>query len=129
MDAPRPHDPQPPEPAPDRPHPTAAAVLVEVASSRLGPTRTVTTYTYSCEPTPPTHALEYDPEPRVIRLTGPDGQASAFRDDPVRFLVVERDPEMGRPMLQDGMGRPNSSSSAARSASGDKSPHRSAHAR
>jgi hypothetical protein len=79
------------------------ATRVRMVSLRRGAGLT-TTYTYSCpEPANPDR-LEHDPEKRALRLTRPDGTTIAFRDKPVRFLVVEPDPKSGklRPALSMG---------------------------
>jgi hypothetical protein len=56
----------------------------------------ITTYTYSASvPSPPTYHFEHDRENGIFRIRWPDGRVEAFRDKPVRHLVVEPDPETG----------------------------------
>jgi hypothetical protein len=56
---------------------------------------TTYTYTYTAQGPPPAFAFVHDKEKRVFCLTGADGKAEVFRDNPVRYLVVEPDPETG----------------------------------
>ena len=37
-------------------------------------------------------------EKHVFRVAEPDGKTAVFRDEPVRFLVVARDPQTGEMM-------------------------------
>jgi hypothetical protein len=56
----------------------------------------MTVITYPC-PTPASRdRVEHDAKTRPLRLTRPDGTAIAFRDQPMRFLVVEPDPRSGK---------------------------------
>jgi len=55
----------------------------------------ITTYTYSVQQQPPTFTFEHDQQKRVFRLTVPEGKTECFRDNPTRYLVVERDAENG----------------------------------
>jgi hypothetical protein len=55
-----------------------------------------TVFTYPCPERAIPDRVEHDPERRALRLTRPDGTAIAFRDQPVRFLVVEPDPQSGK---------------------------------
>jgi hypothetical protein len=70
--------------------------------------RTVTTYTYysyALDPDrPPPPRFEHDPAARVFRLTAADGTVETFRDNPIRYLCVEPDPETGemRPVMERG---------------------------
>lgn len=93
------------------------------------PSSCVTTVTYSCddagrptgvgvsEPASPVREPEPRPQPAaapfqwehdrdqgLFRITGPQGRVEAFRDKPVRHLVVEPDPQTGawRPILTRG---------------------------
>jgi hypothetical protein len=42
--------------------------------------------------------VEHDREKRLFRIKGPDGRTRAFCDEPVRFVVVGRDPRTGETM-------------------------------
>jgi hypothetical protein len=53
-------------------------------------------YTYSCPAPANPDRVEHDPEKRCLRLTRPDGTTTSFRDQPVRFLVVEPDSNSGK---------------------------------
>ncbi len=81
-------NPQPPEDA----SPADDVGGPEFTSCRAvaGGTRTI--YTYHLKVEPPRYQVEHDRERRVFRVTGPDGTSAAFRDQPVRFLVVQPDP-------------------------------------
>src|SRR5262245_23994754 len=52
-------------------------------------------------------AWEHDREKGIVRITWPDGEVEVFRDKPVRYLVVEPDPETGepKPVVQRGVPR------------------------
>jgi hypothetical protein len=54
-----------------------------------------TTYTYSYDPGPALYEFEHLDEKGLFAVTGPDGETQYFRDRPVRYLVVEPDPETG----------------------------------
>jgi hypothetical protein len=56
----------------------------------------VTVITYSCPAPGKPDRIEHDPKKRTLRLTRQDGTAIAFRDQPMRFLVVEPDPRSGK---------------------------------
>jgi hypothetical protein len=56
----------------------------------------MTVFTYSCPAPAKPDRIEHDPKKRTLRLTRPDGTAIAFRDQPLRFLVVEPDPKSGK---------------------------------
>jgi len=47
---------------------------------------------------------DQDREKRLFRILGPDAKTRVFRDEPVRFLVVARNPQTGEttPMLRYG---------------------------
>ena len=57
----------------------------------------ITTMTYSCEfePRARSFTFEHDQQKRLFTLTGPDGKTGHFRDTPVKYLMVEPDPETG----------------------------------
>jgi hypothetical protein len=55
-----------------------------------------TVFTYSWPAPVSPDRVEHDPEKRALRLTRPDGTTIAFRDQPIRFLVVEPDPQSGK---------------------------------
>jgi hypothetical protein len=63
----------------------------------------IATYTYEIEAAPPCR-FEHDPAARVFRLTTADGTVELFRDNPIRYLCVEPDPQTGamRPMTRRG---------------------------
>src|SRR5438874_13815956 len=64
--------------------------LLEVIEDQGG-----TRYIYECPDPPPRVRVDHDEEKRLFRVTGPDGETAVFRDQPVRFLVVEPDPQTG----------------------------------
>ena len=70
---------------------------------------TLATYTFSCDPGPPEPEwlVEHDVEQRVFRLTAPGGKTEVFRDQALRYLVVEPDDETGElmPVIRDGQPR------------------------
>jgi hypothetical protein len=53
----------------------------------------------------PPPRMEHDREKRLYRITDHDGKTELFRDEPVRFLVVEPDRETGdlRPVTYGGL--------------------------
>src|SRR6516164_2083487 len=53
-------------------------------------------YTYSCPAPVSPDRVEHDPEKRSLRLTRPNGTTIVFRDQLIRFLVVEPDPQSGK---------------------------------
>jgi hypothetical protein len=55
----------------------------------------MTVFTYSCPQRAIPIQVEHDPKRRALRPFRPDGTTIAFRDQPVRFLVVEPDPNSG----------------------------------
>ena len=57
----------------------------------------VVTFTYNYEiPEHPRHfSFAHDPTRGLFTLTSPDGTTELFRDNAVRYLVVERDPQTG----------------------------------
>ena len=63
-----------------------------------------THYVYEFPQRPPRVQVEHDREMRVFRIAQSDGTTSAFRDEPVRFLVAVRNPQTGEvsPMLRYG---------------------------
>ena len=64
----------------------------------------ITTFTYQAEPRPPRFQFSHDEQKRLFVLTMPDGRVEHFRDNPVRYLVVEREKKTGRivPVAFDG---------------------------
>jgi len=80
--------------------------MVEVSETVGSDGRGTTTYTYSFEVDPwgQSFSFEHDKEKRVFRLTDAEGKVEYFRDNPVRYLVVEPDSERGemRPARQRG---------------------------
>src|SRR5438105_3136018 len=48
--------------------------------------------------------FEPDPEKGIFRIRWPDGETDGFRKQPVRYLVVEPDPETGemKPIVKRG---------------------------
>jgi hypothetical protein len=68
----------------------------------------VTTYMDPADPAsspaPPPFRFEHDPKAAVFRLTTAEGTVEVWRDNPVRFLCVEPDPETGamRPVVKRG---------------------------
>ena len=65
---------------------------------------TVSAYFY--EPTPDQFTFEHDKQKRLFLLTGKDGKVERFRDNPVRQLVVEPDPETGEMRPVTVLGKP-----------------------
>jgi hypothetical protein len=65
----------------------------------------VTTITYSVEPSPRAFNFAHDSAKGVYVLTKPDGTTERFRDKPARYLVVEPDPGTGehRPATKRGL--------------------------
>jgi hypothetical protein len=63
-----------------------------------------TWHRYLVEPVTPAFEFEHDKRNRLFILTWPDGRTESFRDNPVRHLVVEPDPETGemRPVIKRG---------------------------
>ena len=61
-------------------------------------------YVYAFPGRPCRVRVEHDRDKRLFRIVGPDGKTSVFRDEPVRFVVVVRDPRTGdtMPMLRYG---------------------------
>jgi hypothetical protein len=53
------------------------------------------TFTYEVPQRPPPARVEHDPERRVFVVEEPGGKVAQFRDESVRFLVVETDAETG----------------------------------
>jgi hypothetical protein len=115
MDAPRPPDPDEPRPRPDEHDSPALAAARQLSDEQLVQIlrergisaytyQRITTYTYDAAP--PTHRIEHDPQQRLFRITDPDGNTSAFRAEPVRFLIVEADPQTGQPTPALKHGRP-----------------------
>jgi len=92
-------DPPPPEPAPgDRPDNTNHPFGVTTYSYDRGSNLTTVTYQYGPipdSPGPPAFQWEHLHEKRLFALTGPDGKTEHWRDNPTRYLVVERDPTAG----------------------------------
>jgi len=80
--------------------------MVEVSETVGSDGRGMTTFTYSFEGDPWAHSFtfEHDKEQRAFRLTDAEGKVEYFRDNPARYLVVERDLETGemRPATQHG---------------------------
>jgi hypothetical protein len=54
-----------------------------------------TWYRYLVEPDTPAFVFEHDKRNRLVILTWPDGRTERFRDNPVRHLLVEPDPQTG----------------------------------
>jgi hypothetical protein len=54
-----------------------------------------TWYRYLVEPDTPAFVFEHDKRNRLFILTWPDGRTERFRDNPVRHLLVEPDPQTG----------------------------------
>jgi hypothetical protein len=52
-------------------------------------------YRYLVEPDTPAFLFEHDKRNRLFILTWPDGRTERFRDNPIRHLVVEPDPQTG----------------------------------
>ena len=52
----------------------------------------------------PPFRFEHDPAAPAFRITAADGTVEVFRDNPVRYLRVEPDPETGamRPVMRRG---------------------------
>jgi hypothetical protein len=63
-----------------------------------------TWYEYSAEPQNASFTFEHDTQKRLFVLTWPDGKTERFRDNPVRHLMVEPDPQTGemRPVIRRG---------------------------
>jgi hypothetical protein len=61
-------------------------------------------YVYSVAERPCRVKVEHDRDKRLFRILGPDGKTRVFRDEPLRFLVVARNPQTGEttPMLRYG---------------------------
>jgi hypothetical protein len=61
-----------------------------------------TWYRYLVEPDTPAIVFEHVKRDRLFILTWPDGRTERFRDNPVRHLVVEPDPQTGemRPVIK-----------------------------
>jgi hypothetical protein len=51
--------------------------------------------TYAFPERAPRLNVEHDPEKRLFRVAQSDGTTAFFRDEPVRFLVVARNPQTG----------------------------------
>ena len=63
-----------------------------------------TVYSYEVEPRARSFAFEHDQQKRLFTLTGQDGKTEHFRDNPVKYLMVEPDPETGemQPVIKHG---------------------------
>ena len=73
-----------------------SAVDSESVRSRIfSVTDHVTTFTYEAEPPSPAFQFQFshDQEKRLLVLTWPDGKTEQFRDNPIRQLVVQPDPD------------------------------------
>jgi hypothetical protein len=64
-----------------------------------------TVYTDSCPAPANPNRVEHDPAKHTLRLDRPDGTTISFRDQPVRFLVVEPDSNSGKLRLAVSMGK------------------------
>ncbi len=62
------------------------------------------TYTYAIPEDPRLFSFAHDHIKGVFIITRPDGSIELFRDNPVRYLVVESDPQTGelRPTAKSG---------------------------
>jgi len=79
--------------------------VFETVRSDGGGTTTYS-YSYDYDPRAQSFAFEHDEEKRVFRLTDAEGKSEHFRDNPVRYLVVEPDPETGEMRPARKHGRP-----------------------
>jgi hypothetical protein len=55
----------------------------------------IVTYQYSTSERPPRFEVEHDRKRRLIRILDSKGPTRVFRDRPVQYLVVTRDPDTG----------------------------------
>ena len=66
----------------------------------------VTTFTYEAEPPAFAFQFSHDKEKRLLVVTWPDGKTEHFRDNPIRQLMVEPDPDSAtgelRPAIKNG---------------------------
>jgi hypothetical protein len=66
----------------------------------------VTTFTYGAELPSPAFQFNHDKEKRLLVLSWPDGKTEHFRDNPIKQLVVEPDPDSTtgelRPAIKNG---------------------------
>ena len=64
----------------------------------------VVTYTYGVREAPRHFSFNHDRTRGLYAVTKPDGTTELFRDNPVRYLVVEPDPQTGelRPAVKYG---------------------------
>ena len=67
------------------------ARLVQIVQRSGGPN----VYYYEFPDRPARVKVEHDREKRVIRVIERDGRTAVFREQPVRFLIVEPDPQTG----------------------------------
>jgi len=67
---------------------------------------TTCTYSFDVDPRAKSCTFEHDKEKRVFRLTDAEGKSEHFRDNPVRYLVVEPDPETSEMRPARKHGRP-----------------------
>jgi len=81
---------------------------VDVCEAVRSDGRSTTTYSYSydVDPRARSFTLEHDKQKRVVRLTDAAGKAAHFRDSPVRYLVLEPDPETGEMQPATKFGKP-----------------------
>jgi hypothetical protein len=63
-----------------------------------------TWYEYVTEPRTPAFTFEHDKQKRLFVLKWSNGKTEKFRDNPVRHLIVEPDPQTGgmRPVTKRG---------------------------
>ena len=66
----------------------------------------VVTYTYEVCEAPRHFSFAHDRTRGLYVVTGPDGTTELFRDNPVRYLVVEPDPQTGELQPAVKYGRP-----------------------
>jgi hypothetical protein len=64
----------------------------------------VITYTYETPKEPKDCSFQHAKANGMLVITSPDGKTELFRDNPVRYLVVEPDPQTGelRPAVKHG---------------------------
>ncbi len=65
-----------------------------------------THYYYEFPESPPRLTVDHDLPKHVFRITDADGKTAVFRDEPVRFLVVSRNPDTGAIMPAMRFGHP-----------------------
>jgi len=75
-----------------------------IMTSELITSIKIATYNDPAEPHAEQLQFEHDRQNRLFVVTLPDGKTERFRDNPVRHLIVEPDPQSGemRPVIKHG---------------------------